>query len=56
MTITFSLFIQELFDDLRAKISANASLVFADHEVQSWWDATRGIGGGQRTRGTAATR
>jgi hypothetical protein len=33
---------------LRAKISANASLVFADHEVQSWWDATRGIGSGPR--------
>jgi hypothetical protein len=39
---------QELFDDLRAKISESASLKFAEHEVESWWDATRGIGSGPR--------
>jgi hypothetical protein len=43
-----SFVIQELFDDLRSKIKANASLAFADHEVESWWDATRGSGSGPR--------
>ena len=39
---------QELFDDLRAKISESASLSFAEDEVKSWWDATRGVGSGPR--------
>jgi phosphomannomutase len=33
---------------LRAKIVDNSPLAFADHEVESWWDATRGNGSGSR--------
>ena len=46
--VTISCCIQALFDDLRAKIQENAHLAFADHEVESWWDATRGSGSGSR--------
>jgi phosphomannomutase len=42
-----------LFDDLRAKIHESASLgrmphAIADHDIESWWDATRGVGSGPR--------
>ncbi len=33
---------------MRAKISESASLKFAEHAVESWWDATRGTGSGPR--------
>lgn len=52
--LTLSFVMQELFDDLRAKINSNASLAFADHEVESWWDATRGSGSGPRIAAGAA--
>lgn len=44
---------QALFDDLRAKINENGARgempsAFTDHEVDSWWDATLGVGRGPR--------
>jgi len=44
---------------LRAKINENASQgrmppAFADHEVESWWDATLGVGAGPRIAAGAA--